>query len=101
MISFECCWFVGKILSNFVSPAWKLHNGYCHDFKAVEGGACIGESWAAFFTGGGICQAAGGACTATEAFYIGLQRECEEYCDGKFPSKFDKIQENLNLTRKV
>ena len=24
------CWFVGKNLSNFVPPAWKLHNPYCH-----------------------------------------------------------------------
>ena len=24
------CWFLGKNLSNFVSPAWKLHNPYCH-----------------------------------------------------------------------
>ena len=71
---------------------------YC---KAAEAGACIGEAAFNHATGGGFCQAAGGACTATEAFYIALQRECEEYCDGKFPSKFDKIQENVNLTRKV
>ena len=24
------CWFLGKNLSNFVTPAWKLHNPYCH-----------------------------------------------------------------------
>ena len=24
------CWFLGKNLSNFVSPVWKLHNPYCH-----------------------------------------------------------------------
>ena len=24
------CWFLGKNLSNFVSPIWKLHNPYCH-----------------------------------------------------------------------
>ena len=24
------CWFLRKILSNFVTPAWKLHNLYCH-----------------------------------------------------------------------
>ena len=24
------CWFLGKNLSNFVSPAWKLDNPYCH-----------------------------------------------------------------------
>ena len=24
------CWFLGKILSNFVPPVWKLHNPYCH-----------------------------------------------------------------------
>ena len=25
------CWFLGKNLSNFVSPAWKLDNLYCHN----------------------------------------------------------------------
>ena len=24
------CWFLGKNLSNFVHPVWKLHNPYCH-----------------------------------------------------------------------
>ena len=24
------CWFLGKNLSNFVPPIWKLHNPYCH-----------------------------------------------------------------------
>ena len=24
------CWFLGKNLSNFVFPVWKLHNPYCH-----------------------------------------------------------------------
>ena len=24
------CWFLGKNLSNFVPPVWKLHNPYCH-----------------------------------------------------------------------
>ena len=24
------CWFLCKNLSNFVSPAWKLHDPYCH-----------------------------------------------------------------------
>ena len=24
------CWFLCKNLSNFVPPAWKLHNPYCH-----------------------------------------------------------------------
>ena len=24
------CWFLGKNLSNFVSPVWKLHTPYCH-----------------------------------------------------------------------
>ena len=28
------CWFLGKNLSNFVPPAWKLHNLYCHTFHA-------------------------------------------------------------------
>ena len=27
------CWFLGKSLSNFVSPAWKLDNPYCHNLK--------------------------------------------------------------------
>ena len=25
------CWFLCKILSNFVSLPWKLHNPYCHN----------------------------------------------------------------------
>ena len=24
------CWFLGKSLSNFVPPVWKLYNPYCH-----------------------------------------------------------------------
>ena len=28
------CWFLGKNLSNFVSPVWKLHNPYCHSVEA-------------------------------------------------------------------
>ena len=24
------CWFLGKNLSNFLTPVWKLHNPYCH-----------------------------------------------------------------------
>ena len=25
------CWSLGKNLSNFVPPVWKLHNPYCHN----------------------------------------------------------------------
>ena len=25
------CWFLGKNLSNFVPPVWKLYNPYCHN----------------------------------------------------------------------
>ena len=25
------CWFLGKNLSNFAPPVWKLHNSYCHN----------------------------------------------------------------------
>ena len=25
------CWFLGKNLSNFAPPVWKLHNPYCHN----------------------------------------------------------------------
>ena len=25
------CWFLGKKLSNFIYPVWKLHNPYCHN----------------------------------------------------------------------
>ena len=25
------CWFLGKNLSNFVPPVWKLHSQYCHN----------------------------------------------------------------------
>ena len=27
------CWFLGKDLSNFVPPVWKLHYQYCHNVK--------------------------------------------------------------------
>ena len=27
------CWFLGKNLSNFVPPVWKLHNPYCHSLE--------------------------------------------------------------------
>ena len=30
VISFEYSWFLAKILSNFVSLPWKLHNRECH-----------------------------------------------------------------------
>ena len=69
---------------------------YC---KAAQGGACIGESWGAWATGGGGCQAAGGACDITESAYIGQERDCETYCNGKFPAEFELIQDNVDLTR--
>ena len=28
------CWFLGKNLSYFVPPVWKLHNPYCHNLHA-------------------------------------------------------------------
>ena len=31
VISFEYSWFLAKILSNFVSLPWKLHNRECHN----------------------------------------------------------------------
>ena len=30
------CWFLGKNLSNFVPPVWKLHNPYCHNHQWSE-----------------------------------------------------------------
>ena len=30
------CWFLGKNLSNFVPPVWKLHNPYCNNVHWVE-----------------------------------------------------------------
>ena len=30
------CWFLGKNISNFVSPDLKLHNLYCHKCKVVN-----------------------------------------------------------------
>ena len=32
------CWFLGKNLSNFVSPVWKLHNPYCHRLTLTSHG---------------------------------------------------------------
>ena len=31
------CWFLGKNLSNFVYPAWKLDNPYCHNVHFCRG----------------------------------------------------------------
>ena len=31
------CWFLGKNLSNFVPPVWKLHNPYCHSVQGLKG----------------------------------------------------------------
>ena len=31
------CWLLGKILSNFVAPAWKLNNPYYHSANKDEG----------------------------------------------------------------
>ena len=30
------CWFLGKNISNFVPPAWKLYNPYCHNIYSGE-----------------------------------------------------------------
>ena len=30
------CWFLGKNLSNFVRPVWRLHNPYCHRPTAIS-----------------------------------------------------------------
>ena len=30
------CWFLGKNLSNFVSPAWKIDNPYYHTVKIIR-----------------------------------------------------------------
>ena len=30
------CWFLGKNLSNFVSPAWKINNPYYHTVKIIR-----------------------------------------------------------------
>ena len=43
------CWFLGKNLSNFVLPVWKLHNSYCHTenihpcFQPIEEKLCDSE----------------------------------------------------------
>ena len=37
------CWFLGKNLSNFISPVWKLHNLYCHK--------CTEEQFTSFLYG--------------------------------------------------
>ena len=36
------CWFLGKNLSNFVSPIGKLHNPYCHTIYTTH---CSGLKW--------------------------------------------------------
>ena len=35
VISFEYSWFLAKILANFVSLPWKLHNRKCHIVQGV------------------------------------------------------------------
>ena len=37
------CWFLGKNLSNCISPVWKLHNPYCHK--------CTEEQFTSFLYG--------------------------------------------------
>ena len=36
VISFDYSWFLAKNVSNFVPPAWKLHNRYCHSIYIVQ-----------------------------------------------------------------
>ena len=40
---FWVCWFLGKSLSNFVPPVWKLHNPYCHNFSTSD--TCTSTKW--------------------------------------------------------
>ena len=35
------CWFLGKNLSNFVPPIWKLHNPYCNTLHLYNKGWCL------------------------------------------------------------
>ena len=36
------CWFLCNTLSNFVPPAWKLHNPYCHNnYFSMDVSACM------------------------------------------------------------
>ena len=37
------CWFLGKNLSNFIYPIWKLHNPYCHSSYANIGISYLGN----------------------------------------------------------
>ena len=41
------CWFLGKNLSNFVPPVWKLHNPYCHSQHSLHTCSyiCIWKPW--------------------------------------------------------
>ena len=43
------CWFLGKSLSNFVPPAWKLHNPYCHSWH-TEIALAFFPAWQLFFS---------------------------------------------------
>ena len=35
ILKIQVCWFSGKNLSNFVPPAWKLHNPCCHNGRPL------------------------------------------------------------------
>ena len=39
------CWFLGKNLSNFLPPVWKLHNPYCHNLRTKALSCCLFLHW--------------------------------------------------------
>ena len=44
-ISFDYSWSLAKILSNFVSLPWKLHNRYCHTVDQTIDKIEVSSSW--------------------------------------------------------
>ena len=44
-ISFDYSWFLAKILSNFLSLPWKLHNRYCHTVDQTIDKIEVSSSW--------------------------------------------------------
>ena len=40
------CWWLGKNLSNFIYPVWKLHNPYCHSTQSCKSRSSM--NWQSF-----------------------------------------------------
>ena len=95
------CWFLGKNLSNFVSPIWKLHNPYCHTYAhqklmpQIFRPSCCHAVLRPFFLGckiGGRCQNLAGCGN--------FSRACSFYCTAfSFYCTADARSDSENLQK--